>query len=141
MWTTNATINNCGLDGCGPSHRCVEYCFRALLPLPREELGNCSLEVNVCSCVAQWSSQRGLDCAVGSPFVPVPACTAGCVPPFALSLRLMFSLDVDVSNPHLCCCSPVSVPSGDALQVPPVSGSPASGLRALSALLLLLLKG
>ena len=58
MRTTSGNISNCGVEGRGPPDRCVKYCFRALLPMPREEFGNCSLEVDVCTSVAQWSSQR-----------------------------------------------------------------------------------
>ena len=34
-------ISNCGVEGRGPSDRCIWYCFRALLRLPRLELRNC----------------------------------------------------------------------------------------------------
>ena len=66
MRTTSGNIGNCGVVGRGPPDRCAEYCFRALLPLPREEFGDCSLEVDVCTCASQQSSQRGLDCFVRS---------------------------------------------------------------------------
>ena len=57
-----------------------------LCPLPREEFGNCSLEVDFCTCVSQQFSQRGLDCSVGVAFVLVPAYTAGCVSRLGRSL-------------------------------------------------------
>ena len=93
-----------------------------------------------------WFGLRG-----EAAFSQVPACTAGCVPPwsnvashdeppFVLSLHLMFC--GMLMHPILACVAALqcafgtSVPSGGALQVPPVPGPPASGLRSFSFSLL-----
>ena len=99
---------------------CVKYCFCTLLYMPREEFGNCSLEVNVCTSVAQKSSQRGLDCAVRphprrsqlAQLAVYPTLVKCC---FArrTSIRLEPAFDVlwdiDAPDSRLCCRSPVCV--------------------------------
>ena len=112
--------------------------------LPRE-FGDCSLEVDVCTCASQQSSQRSLDCSVTShtsqlakavPLVSIVISQGD--PPFALHFVFCGML----MQPSLACVAALQcalgmrVPSDGAHQVPPVPGPPASGLRVFSFSLL-----